>query len=55
MYAWGMIKKMGGDRREWEYSVLTSKEEIAISTRKKAELMVKTFADIHSSGTLHAM
>ena len=24
---WGMIRKMGGDRREWEYPVITLEEQ----------------------------
>ena len=43
-----MIRKMGGDRREWEYPVITSEEETAISDREKAELLAKAFAKVHS-------
>ena len=46
---WGLIKKMGGDRREWEYPVMTSEEVTAVSNRDKAEIMAKSFTKIHSS------
>lgn len=49
---WGMIKRMGGDGREWDYPVITLEKETAISNREKAEIMVKTFVNIHSSGNL---
>jgi len=49
---WGMIKRMGGDRREWEYPVLTSGEETAVSNREKAEIMAKAFVKIHGSDKL---
>ncbi len=28
---WGMIKRMGGDRREWEYPVIVTEEGTAVS------------------------
>lgn len=49
---WGMIKRMGGDRRQWEYPVLTFEEEIAVSDREKVEVMVKSFTKVHSSENL---
>ena len=49
---WGMIKKMGGDRRDWSYPVLSSGEGIAISDKEKAKLMVSSFVAIHSSNNL---
>lgn len=27
---WGMIKRMGGDRRKWEYPVITTEEGTAV-------------------------
>jgi len=47
-----MIKRMGGDRREWEYPVLTSDKETAVSNRGKAEIMEKAFVKIHGSDKL---
>ena len=44
---WGMIKKMGGDRREWGYPVLQYDEETAISDGEKAELMARSFSKVH--------
>lgn len=38
---WGMTKRMGGGRREWEYPVMTSEEETAVSNRDKAEIIPK--------------
>ena len=49
---WGMIRRMGGDRREWEYPVITSEEEVAVTNKAKAEIMTKAFAKIHSSDNL---
>ena len=45
---WGMIRKMGGDRREWEYPVITLEEQTAICDKDKADLMAKSFAKVHS-------
>ena len=44
-----MIKRMGGDRREWDYRVMTFGEETAVSNREKAEVMAKSFAKILNS------
>ena len=43
-----MIRKMGGDRREWEYPVITLEEQTAICDKDKADLMAKSFAKVHS-------
>ena len=43
-----MIRKMGGDRREWEYPVITLEEQTAICDKDKADLMAKSFAEVHS-------
>lgn len=43
---------MGGDRREWDNPVLISGEEISVSHREKAEIMVKAFVKIHGSDKL---
>ena len=47
-----MIKKMGGNRREWSYLVLTDGDEIAVTNKEKAELMANTFIKVHSSNNL---
>ncbi len=31
---WGIIKRMGGDRRQWEYPVMVFEEETAGERRK---------------------
>uniref|UniRef100_A0A3B3BBF5 Reverse transcriptase domain-containing protein n=1 Tax=Oryzias melastigma TaxID=30732 RepID=A0A3B3BBF5_ORYME len=49
---WGMVKRMGGDRREWDYPVLMSGQETAISDQEKAEILAKHFSEVHSSGNL---
>lgn len=49
---WSMIKKMSGIRREYEYPVLRSGEEIAISDEEKAEMFRKEFSKINSSNNL---
>lgn len=49
---WGMIKRMEGDRKDWEYPVIATEEEVAVSSREKAEIMAKTFVQIHSSENL---
>ena len=43
-----MIRKMGGERREWEYPVITLEEQTAICDKDKADLMAKSFAKVHS-------
>jgi len=49
---WGMIKKMSGIRREWDYPVLVSGEEKAVTDVEKAEMIAKAFVAIHSSDNL---
>uniref|UniRef100_A0A8C2Q875 Reverse transcriptase n=1 Tax=Cyprinus carpio TaxID=7962 RepID=A0A8C2Q875_CYPCA len=49
---WGMIKRMGGDRRKWEYPVMVFEEETAVSNKEKAEMMAKSFTRVHSSENL---
>ena len=44
-----MTKRMGGDRREWKYPVMTSEEVTAVSNRDKAEIMAKSFTKILNS------
>lgn len=38
---WGMVKRMGGSRREWDYPVMKGNDETAVSGKDKAEMMVK--------------
>lgn len=47
-----MIKKMGGDRREWNYTVLGTGNEVVITNKEKPELMVNTFVAVHSCNNL---
>jgi len=52
---WGMIKKMEGNkgnRREWNYPILSDGEQLAISSLEKAEMMVNTLSKVHSSSNL---
>lgn len=49
---WTMIKKMGGERREWSYPVLSSGNEIAVTNKEKAEMLANTFVNVHSSNNL---
>lgn len=41
---------MEGNKKEWEYPVLESAGEIAVLDKDKAEMLVKTFVQIHGSG-----
>ena len=49
---WVMLRKMGGDRKDWNYPIPSSGNEVAITNKEKAELMVKTFVAVHSSNNL---
>ena len=49
---WGMIRKMGGDRREWEYPVITAEGETAANDKDKAEMIARAFARVHSADNL---
>ncbi|KAK6328902.1 hypothetical protein J4Q44_G00008800 [Coregonus suidteri] len=49
---WGVIKRMSGVRREWDYPVLTSGEDVAVTDEEKAEMMAKAFVQVHSSANL---
>ncbi len=44
-----MIKKMGGDRAEWSYPVLSNGNDIAVTDKEKAESLVNTFVKICTS------
>ncbi len=47
-----MIKKMGGERRDWSYPVLCNGNQITVPNKEKAEMLVNTFVKIHSSNNL---
>ena len=49
---WGVIKKMGGDRREWSYPVLTDRSITAVTNKEKAEVILNTFDKVHSYNNL---
>ena len=46
---WEIIKRMSGVRREWDYTVLTSGKDVAVTAEEKAEMMAKVFVSVHSS------
>lgn len=45
---WGMIKRMGGEKKDWDFPTLIS----AVSDKEKAEVMAKSFAIVNSSENL---
>ena len=47
-----MIKKMEGNRREWNHPILSDGEQVAITNSEKAEIMVNTLSMVHSSDNL---
>lgn len=47
-----MIRKMGGDKREWSYPILDKNNQVAVTDRGKADLLAITFVDIHSGRNL---
>ncbi|KAL2088359.1 hypothetical protein ACEWY4_015258 [Coilia grayii] len=49
---WGMIKKMEGNRRGWDYPILSSGGLLAVSDKEKAEIMVGTLNKVHSTDNL---
>ncbi|KAI2655937.1 RNA-directed DNA polymerase from mobile element jockey [Labeo rohita] len=49
---WGMIRKMRGIRKDWQYPVLKSGETIAVTNGEKAEIIAKALVEIHSSNNL---
>jgi hypothetical protein len=46
-----MMKRMSGVRREWDYPVLTSGEDMAVTDEEKAEMMAKAFVKVPSLAT----
>uniref|UniRef100_A0A3B3Q2D7 Reverse transcriptase domain-containing protein n=1 Tax=Paramormyrops kingsleyae TaxID=1676925 RepID=A0A3B3Q2D7_9TELE len=49
---WTMIKKMGGERRDWSYPVLSNGNEVAVTNEEKGEMLVNAFAKVHSTNNL---
>lgn len=49
---WGMIRKMGGIRRDFSLPVLRDNGTEAVTSREKAEMLAKSFVRIHSSQNL---
>ncbi len=47
-----MIKNKEGNRREFNYPVLSTGKEVVITNTEKADLMVNTFVAVHSSSNL---
>ena len=45
------MKRMSGVRREWDYPVLTSGKDVAV-TDEKAEIMAKAVVQVHSLANL---
>jgi hypothetical protein len=40
---------MSGVRREWDYPVLTSGKDVAVTDEEKAEMMAKALVQVHCS------
>lgn len=49
---WGMIRRMGGIRREYTLPAIKYNNEIMITNKDKAEALAKTFVKVHSSTNL---
>ncbi len=49
---WGMIRRMGGVRRNYELPVLKSGDKVAVNNLEKAEVLAQTFRKVHSSENL---
>ncbi|CAL9696494.1 unnamed protein product [Knipowitschia caucasica] len=47
-----MVKRMGGNRPDWDYPVLISEQGTAVSDTDKAEVLAQNFAMVHSVGNL---
>lgn len=46
---WGMIKRMGGERKEWGYPALVDGNNMVVENSEKPEVMGKKFVRVHSS------
>ena len=49
---WGMIRRMGGIRREYALPAIRYNGEIMVTNKDKADALAKSFAKIHSSANL---
>lgn len=49
---WGMIRRMGGIRRNYELPVMSRGDIMAVTNLGKAELLAQTFRKVHSSDNL---
>ncbi|XP_060792618.1 piggyBac transposable element-derived protein 4-like [Neoarius graeffei] len=49
---WGMIKKMKGNGKEYEYPMLVDGEKIITDSKEKAETIAKTLVKVHSTDNL---
>ena len=49
---WGMIRKMGGIRRNNELPVLNSGDKVAVTNSEKAKILAQTLRKVHSSENL---
>lgn len=49
---WGMIRKMGGVRRDFSLPVLKDSSGEAVSNAEKAEMLARAFVKVHSSQNL---
>lgn len=49
---WGMIRKMGGIRRDHSLPVIKDNGSEAVTNLEKAEMLARAFVRIHSSGNL---
>ena len=49
---WGMIRRMGGIRRNYELPVMNNGDVMAVNNLEKAELLAQTFRKVHSSENL---
>lgn len=52
---WSMVRRMGGDLREWDYPVIVSGQQNYVTDQEKAEVMVQTFAKVHSTDNLSVL
>ena len=49
---WEMIKRMSGVTRWWDYPLLTSGDDMAVTDEEKAEIIAKAFVQMHSLANL---
>lgn len=49
---WGMIRKMGGFKRNFGIPVLNNGERIAVTNADKAEMLAEVFVKVHSNNNI---